>query len=272
MLIDWFTVMAQAVNFVILMWLLKRFLYRPILTAIDAREQRIAAELADADSKRAEAQKERDQFEKKNQEFEQQRIGLLNQATSAAKAERSRLLDQARQAAEAMRARQEEALRIEQQSLSEALSRRALEEVFAIARKALAELADATLEERMTEVFLGRLRGLDEASVARMKSTLQASSRPLLVRTAFILPPAQRAAIETVISDTLGAETPVQFATAPDLVSGIEISTNGQKLAWSIADYLTSLGKGVDELLKTQLKPAAKAEPTPDQIVNENGA
>jgi F-type H+-transporting ATPase subunit b len=44
MLIDWFTVGAQALNFLILVWLLKRFLYKPILDAIDAREKRIAAD------------------------------------------------------------------------------------------------------------------------------------------------------------------------------------------------------------------------------------
>ncbi|MFQ3186924.1 MAG: F-type H+-transporting ATPase subunit b, partial [Marinomonas primoryensis] len=53
MLIDWFTVIAQLINFLVLVWLLKRFLYRPILNAIDAREKRIADELADADEKRA---------------------------------------------------------------------------------------------------------------------------------------------------------------------------------------------------------------------------
>ena len=42
MLIDWFTVGAQALNFLILVWLMKRFLYKPILHAIDAREKRIA--------------------------------------------------------------------------------------------------------------------------------------------------------------------------------------------------------------------------------------
>ena len=62
MLIDWFTVGAQALNFIILVWLLKRFLYKPILNAVDAREKRIAAELADADAKKAEAQKERDEL------------------------------------------------------------------------------------------------------------------------------------------------------------------------------------------------------------------
>ena len=69
MLIDWFTVGAQALNFLILVWLMKRFLYKPILNAIDAREKRIAAELADADAKKAEAQKERDEFQSKNEEI-----------------------------------------------------------------------------------------------------------------------------------------------------------------------------------------------------------
>jgi F-type H+-transporting ATPase subunit b len=52
MLIDWFTVAAQVVNFLILVWLMKRFLYKPILHAIDEREKRIATELANADNKR----------------------------------------------------------------------------------------------------------------------------------------------------------------------------------------------------------------------------
>lgn len=42
MLFDWFTVLAQIANFLILMWLLKRFSYKPVLDTIDAREKRIA--------------------------------------------------------------------------------------------------------------------------------------------------------------------------------------------------------------------------------------
>jgi len=79
-LIDWFTVGAQALNFVILVWLMKRFLYRPILDGIDAREQRIAAELADADRRKAEAQTERSDFQHKNEELDRQRARLLGEA------------------------------------------------------------------------------------------------------------------------------------------------------------------------------------------------
>ncbi|MFH1820085.1 F0F1 ATP synthase subunit B family protein [Thiobacillus sp.] len=268
MLIDWFTVIAQAVNFLILVWLLKRFLYRPILDAIDAREKRIALALADADAKKTEAEKERDAFQHKNEEFDQQRATLLSQATDEAKAERLRLLDAARQESDGLRAKRHEALKSEQQSLREALARRAQEEVFAIARKALADLAVETLEARMVDVFLGRLRELDDAAMAEMKSAFKASSRPLLVRTAFTLAPPHRAAIETALKGILGREMQVQFETAPDLVSGIEVSANGHKVAWSIADYLASLGKGVDALLKAQ----PEAEVKTGQGANEQGA
>src|SRR5450432_4559380 len=121
MLIDWFTVGAQALNFIILVWLLKHFLYKPILNAVDARERRIAAELADADAKKAEAQKERDEFQHKNEEFDQQRAALLSKATDEAKAERQRLLDEARRAADLLSAKRQESLKDEAINLNQAI-------------------------------------------------------------------------------------------------------------------------------------------------------
>src|SRR5271165_4877827 len=118
MLIDWFTVAAQAVNFLILVWLMKRFLYKPILHAIDEREKRIATELANAGKKKAEAQKESDDFKHKNEEFDKQRAALLSKATDDAKAERQRLLDEARKAADALSAKRREAVGNEARSLN----------------------------------------------------------------------------------------------------------------------------------------------------------
>src|SRR5471030_3083536 len=102
MLIDWFTVGAQVLNFLILVWLLKRFLYKPILHAIDEREKLIATQLAQADAKKAEAQKDRDEFQHKNDAFDQERAALLKKATDEARAERDRLLGEARKDADSL--------------------------------------------------------------------------------------------------------------------------------------------------------------------------
>ncbi len=264
MLIDWFTVGAQALNFVILVWLLKRFLYHPILDAIDAREQRIALSLADAAAKEAEARTERDAFRSKNEAFDEQRAARLSQAIDEAKTERQRLLDEARQAADVLRAKRQEALQREQQSLYDEIARRTRAEVFAIARKALTDLAGTSLEERMSEVFADRLRALDDEARQGLASSLKTSTDPVRVRSAFELTSEQRAAIRTALNETLAADIQVRFDTAPDVISGIELTTNGQKLAWSIGDYLGSLENSVGELLEKRSEPEAKAGPRPE--------
>lgn len=264
MLIDWFTVIAQALNFLILVWLMKRFLYKPILSAIDSRENRIATELAGADEKKAEAQKEQAEFKLKNREFDQQRATLLSKAIEEGKAERQRLFEEARKEASDLRSKQQEALINDKHNLNQAIKRRTQQEVFAIARKALTDLAGMSLEEHIVNMFVQRLREINDEQKQLLTSTLKESSSRVLVRTAFDLSQVQRTSIEDVIKKTFGVETQAVFETTPELVSGIELTTNGQKIAWSIADYLTSLEKVIDELLEEQSKPEAKAMPEPN--------
>ena len=71
----------------------------------------------------------------------------------------------------------------------------------------------------------------------------------------------QRKAIEEAVKEVLGKEPQIKFETAPELVSGIELTLNGQKLAWSIADYPTSLEKSIDELIKGKPRPESGSEP-----------
>jgi len=142
--------------------------------------------------------------------------------------------------------------------------------VFAIARKALTDLATASLEERMAELFSCRLRALDGPAKEGFAKAIKGSSEPALVRSAFDLPAEPRAVVQAALNEALSAEIQVKFETAPDLVSGIELTTNGQKLAWGIADYLAELEQGVADLLKTQAKTEA-GEPKPEQSASDHG-
>lgn len=272
MLIDWFTVAAQLLNFLVLAWLLKRFLYRPILDALDAREERIAAELAEADVKKAEAQQERAEFLQRNEAFDQERTTLLRQATDEANAERERLLEQAQQDANALRMKRQEALRDEQQQLNAEITRRTREEVFAIARQTLTDLAGISLEAHMSEVFAGRLQALDHETKDAFAAAVKTSTAPVLVHSTFELPAEQRLAIQSALSAVLSTEISMRFETVPELVSGIELSAGGRKIAWSIADYLGSLEKSIDALLAptaTNSKPEAEPHSGAQSAVRE---
>lgn len=264
MLFDWFTVGAQTLNFLVLVWLMKRFLYKPILDAIDAREKRIALALADAALKQVAAQKERDEFQQKNADFDRQRNDLLGQAKDEAKAERQRLLDEARQVADTLRARKQDALASELQTLHQDIARRSREEVLAIAQKVLTVLAGLSLEERMGDVFTQRLRELDDEARAGLAKALKTASSPVRVRSAFELPAAQRAAIQSALNASFVGDIQIQFETTPDLISGIELTANGWRVAWNIADFLASLEQRSDELIQKQSE--AQAQPAaPEQ-------
>jgi F-type H+-transporting ATPase subunit b len=258
MLIDWFTVGAQALNFLILVWLLKHFLYQPILTAIDTREKGIAAQLADATAKKAEAQKESDEFQGKNKAWDKQRNDLLSAATDEANGVKDRLLDEARKQADSLRAAQTSALENDAKRLHTQIISLTRNEVFGITRKTLADLATVSLEERMGEVFTRRLREMDPKSKEELGASLKTESEPAIVRSSFALPESQKSAIQNAFNETFSSEVRLSFETAPEIVCGIELSANGQKIAWSIADYLSSLDQKVGALLAAEVKPPAK--------------
>ena len=254
MLIDWFTFGAQALNFLILVWLLQHFLYKPILAAIDAREKRIADQLADATRKQTEAQKEHDEFDAKNKAFDEQRGTLLAKATDDAQAEHDRLIDDAKKEADATRTQRAETLKSDNARLSKEITRTASDEVFGIARKTLNDLSTVSLEERIAEVFTRRLREMDDPAKTTMGDAIKASKDPAIVRSTFAQPDDQKASIQNAINETFAADVRIRFETTPDGVCGIELTAGGQKISWTIANYLDSLDARVGELLSTQSK------------------
>jgi F-type H+-transporting ATPase subunit b len=262
MLINWFTVGAQLINFLILVWLLKRFLYKPVLKAIEDREKRIAAELADADAKVAAGKKERDDFQAKNKAFDEQRASLLAKAVSDATAENERLLGVARTQANDLRAKQESALQGERARLGATISRLAAKEVIEIARKTLGDLATVSLEERIGEVFTRRLKELDATSRETLGSALRNSSEHAVVSSRFDLGSTQRAAIQNAINEDFSADIHLRFETSPECICGIELTVGGQRVAWDIAGYLSSLDRKVGEYLDSQAATGSAAPET----------
>lgn len=252
MLIDWFTIGAQALNFLVLVWLMKRFLYGPILGAIAAREKGVETELANANDKATQAQKLGDEFKKKNDELKQKAADLMKQATVAAQTENERLLKVAATAAESLKLAQAKTFQTETQNLFQSLRDRTHSEVLAMARKVIGDLSGVSLEDRMIDVFIQRLQALSAEKIQLLSAKLGTSEQPALVRTAAPLSSAQRSTLEDALKRKFGVDVRFQFETSPALISGIELSANGQSLSWSVSDYLQSLQTSMHELLSTK--------------------
>ena len=258
MLFDWFTLIAQLVNFLVLIWLLKRYLYKPILDAIEERENLIASQLHTAEATKDNALKELENYRQKIVAFDQQRHDLLIGAISEVNVERQKLLEQTRKEVEALRFHLQESLKTEQQNMGSEIIRRTRTEVFAIVRKTLADLAGVNLEAQMAGIFISRINGLKPDEKEFLFKALNHSERDISVRSMFELSINQQDAIQNVLRNNLNISTGIHFETLPDSVSGIELIANGFKVSWTIDDYLISLETHIAELLNQNIEMASE--------------
>jgi F-type H+-transporting ATPase subunit b len=265
MLIDWFTVLAQIINFLILVWLMKRFLYKPVLHAIDERERKVVEQLADAGKKKSEAQREMENFKEKNETFDSQRATLFAKVTSDVHAEREKLLAETRNEIEQLKSKQLQTLKTDSHDLANSLILRTQQEVFAIVRKVLVDMSDTTLEEKIIDIFVRRLQELDNASKLNFAKAIKSAPESVVVRSAFDLTSDARTRLQKALNDYFSQVVPVKFQTSAELIGGIEFTTTGLKVAWSIHDYLAAMNQKVTELVDQQTD--LKAEP---EITAEN--
>jgi len=234
---------------------LKRFLYKPILVAMNAREQEIAGRLRDAETQKTEAEKERESLQVAKTEFETQREALLKKVADEAETTRKRLSDEVRQEIGTLRTKWRETLQHEQDGLRTELANRAQREIFAIARQALRVLAGKELEQQIASVFLRQLNALNGDEKEGLAAMLRTSRQPVIVRSAFDLASPERTKIENAIREALVPDLPVQFETTSDLLGGVELAANGYKISWSIAGYLSSLEESVREVVERNTTP-----------------
>ena len=241
MSVNWFTVAAQVVNFLILVWLLHRFLYGPIVAAMDRREQRIAERLRDAQRKSDAAAAEVDAYRRQREELDAERDRLLVEARLEAEALRVELTEAARAEITAKQSDWRADLEEEQEGFLRNLRRQTQQEFLTLARRALADLANASLESQVIAVFLDKLGDLDQQAKDAFHAALQQGSRVVMVRCRFELAPPLRRRVTKAIHEHIAADAEIVFETTESLSCGIELRADSYVLGWSLDGYLDAL-------------------------------
>ncbi len=241
MLIDWFTVGAQAVNFLILVYLLKRFLYGPIIKAMEEREGKIARRMSEAQKNREAAEQEKALFEEKNRGLEKQRDALLTQMKEEVENARHALMHDVRTQVEGMQEKWYGAMEQEKAAFLQDLRYRAGEHTYRVARQALHDLGKVELEIHIARVFEEKLQHLEEREVEKLKKALQASGGKALLQSAFPLPEDAVHGISKALEAINGHPVDVTLERVSDILCGVEMTAHGHKVAWSIKKYLEDL-------------------------------
>ncbi|MGK7911342.1 MAG: F0F1 ATP synthase subunit B [Synechococcus sp.] len=242
MAIDWFTFGAQIVNFIILVLLLKRFLYGPITQAMQERQRQLEARWREAEEQKADAQQQADLYRQQQQNFEHQQDALMTQAKTTAEVLRQDLVRQARLDTERLQDDWQAAVERERDEFLDTLRHRIAREAWEISRQALQELANVEIEQRVVEVFIDRLSSLEAVERSKLVDSMQDLDKPLAIRTSFELSPD----IRQLLIDALQAQHMLgargaQFSTSSEIIAGIELQAGERAISWNFESYLETL-------------------------------
>jgi F-type H+-transporting ATPase subunit b len=260
--LDWFTFFAQVANFVILVALLRRFLYRPVSAAIDRRQREIGERVDAAEEERRAAREEADQLRRQQEQLAERRSELVAAAEEEVKDVRTRLLEEARKEADQARQEWQRAVAREQEAVLSELRERAVSEMYASLRVAMSDLAGGELEDRIVEVLLQRLADLGEDERAKLVSAARTAEGRVTVASRSPLSEETRERLEEALGRVIGRTPLVRYQTGESVVSGVEITVGDRKLGWSLGSYVSRVEDRVGELLGAPEKePAGGVRP-----------
>ncbi|MBU2878250.1 F0F1 ATP synthase subunit delta [Aliiglaciecola lipolytica] len=280
--IDWFTVIAQTVNFLILLWLLKRFLYHPIINGLNKRETKIAQILSAANDKNQQAEALQAEYQLKLSQIEKQRSEIIRQSNQEAKDERQKLLALAQQEAADILANRLQGIEQDMQSLQQEVVIKSMQEVYATCRKVLRDLADSDVQNLMFDKLLLQLTIMDSKQHAEIDKAVN-SNLHISIHSTFALSAAQKNTLQQWFIKTYSKDNAEAikfiYTLNPELICGIEVIFDGWKIPWSAHNYLNLLKESInhqipktssldltDDLADDETKFDASKSPNTDEI------
>jgi F-type H+-transporting ATPase subunit b len=257
MQIDLFTLAAQIVNFLILVFLLRLLLYKRIIRAMDERERRIASDIEDAKIKREDAEREAEAYREKKRGLDEERELIISRAEEEAEKRRRELMDESREEVEESRAQWYRALEDQRQDFLAELRGRAAERIMGTARTVLRDLADEELERCIVRVFLRRLDGLPGEETDALREALS-EDEPVTVSSAFPVDDELRAEVAETLRRKLRDDLSVRFERSEDMIGGVVLETEGKSVGWSIDSYMDTLQEDLEGLLENKRRETSE--------------
>lgn len=240
---DWTTFALEILNFLVLVWLLKRFLYRPVLKAIMERRSRIEQSLADSEQKRTEAAAFRAEYEQRLVAWEQEKEQLRARMRQEVNEERARLLEEVQASVEAER---DKARALESRRVAD-LTRQAESAAYAHAARfaalLLGRLAGPDLEGKLVEMVLNDLQGLSEAQRQALREAGAKTDAPVAVVSAYPVDQRQREALRQGLERVAGRALQWTWSENRELMAGLRVSMGPWILHANLQDELKSFSE-----------------------------
>ncbi|QDT97168.1 F0F1 ATP synthase subunit delta [Gimesia aquarii] len=241
MSIDWFTFIAQILNFLVLVWLLTHFLYKPIINAMSEREKQMAMEHEKTLTAQQQAESEAENYQLKTEELAHAKDDLLADAGKEIQHWKEEHLNQARAEVDQAKTEWYRTLSRERHSFIREARLLISNHIQKMSRRILTELANVDIQQQTIDIFLKEIEKIDTQQKQRIISLLDSTKHRVLVESAFALGKTDLEKVRTFLHQFLGEELAIEFREKSELICGMELHVAGYKVAWSIQESLEEL-------------------------------
>jgi F-type H+-transporting ATPase subunit b len=235
---SWTTFALQAVNFLVLVWLLTRFLFKPVRAIVSRRKAEIARAQAEAEAARQSADKARKSFEARRLEIEAQQQSIIDQARAAMAVEQSKMIEAARADIEKLKTAAGKRLDEERENAARELFERSLQIAVGLAQRLLKQVAAPRLDELFLDRVLDQFDHLNETERAALLGQAGRDSGEVVVTTAYPLGAGAEAQWRAALSKRVAGSQPIIFAVNSNLIAGTELKFPHATLRFSWRDNL----------------------------------
>ena len=248
--INLFTFVAQIINFLILVALLRHFLYGRIIKAMDDREEKIASRIKESEQKEKEAEEKVELYLNKKKELDSQKEEIFSQAKKDAELKRKEMMEKIQEEVSEKKKKWYESVQKQRDSFVRNLRQQTAVEVYSIVRQILKDLANDDIEQHMIDTFIERIRSADKKEKDEIAGFAREAKKEIAIFSAFEISEEMREEITRVVKKEIVDDVNVQFKISPDLICGIELRGNNRKISWSVDDYLRMLEEKVSKSLE----------------------
>lgn len=246
MQLDWTTFILEIVNFLVLLWILKRFFFRPVREAIARRQASVAATLEQAQGHAAEADRLKQQYEARMQDWDKEREAARAQLGDELAQERQRRLAELQQALADERARDRVLQERRRQEQSRALADQAADQAASFASRVLERLTGPALDARIADVVAEDLAALPQDRRTALAAAVQGGATAEIC-SAHSLPAATVKMLCDALQKQVGSVPRIVERVDPALRGGIRITLGPWALEATLAHELAFFRQGLDD-------------------------
>lgn len=245
--LSWSTFLLEIINFLVLVWILKRFLYRPVLSALEKRRQSIQETLDQAARRQDDAVALERKYQGRLQEWEQEKQQARQSLEAEIQAARSERLRQLQKELEEEREKADAVEQRRQSEMDRHYQQQAHRQAARFAGKILTAVAGPEMDTRLFDLFIDQLQALDEEDISSLRGACRNHQESLKVTSATVLSDEQKQRLQHNLDNLCGKGQSIEYHEDAELVAGLRITLGARVLRLNLHDELRGFSEMIHE-------------------------